>query len=710
MARQLRLPPACASALLLLLLLRGALAACPAAAPGASCVGGVETQCPVGYFCAGGALAPGATPCLTPGNCGVAGLAAEPPCAWNVSTLAGNGTTAFANGLGRAATFNYPRGVALDAGGLVYVADQSSNCIRVATPAGLVSTLAGSRTAAWADGAGIGAGFNNPAGVATFPGSGVLYVADTFNHRIRRLSPAGVVVTLAGSGTAAWADGQGTAASFNKPQGLCVDAAGAVFVADTSNNRIRKISPGGLVSTLAGAGGITFAEGAGTSATFNFPVGVAVGASGVVFVADAYNNRIRVVGPDGFVSTLAGGASAGVADGVGTLASFHGPRYLAQAANGNLFVADLVSHRIRMVTPLGQATTIAGSSTPGPLGDFADGLGTAALFNNPSGVAVSPAGSVYIGDGYNHRIRALTCMPLGFSTQSPSPSATPTAPAAGASGSRAPTVTGSATASSSPTGTPTPSTSPSDLRGASPSDTPTPTPSPSPSPSTQDSPTPSPTPSDLRGAPPSDSPAPAPASPSPSPSPSPSSTPPDPRGSSAPGVSPASSPGASPTASPSPSRSASPSAASAPLSAGAAAGAGAAAASLPAAPLALAIALPLAGAALLACLGIACWQRARQQSAPLGSAGPPAGTLRVAGRAQAKAAALGAAAAPPEGDLAFANPLSSASRREGGQLPLAAEGWTRHCDGEDVWYTNAAGESVWEQPPAAPAAAPARVQ
>jgi hypothetical protein len=208
-----------------------------------------------------------------------------------VTTLAGS-TFGSTDGVATAAQFEFPVALAVDAAGNVYVGDRDNHRIRKITPAGAVSTLAGS-TQGFADGTGTAARFNFPAGVAV-DAAGNVYVADTFNQRIRKITPAGAVSTLAGSGTAGFANGVATAAQFNFPAGVAVDAAGNVYVGDRDNHRIRKITPAGAVSSLAGSTA-GFADGTGTAARFNFPEGVAVDAAGNVFVADAFNQRIRKI-------------------------------------------------------------------------------------------------------------------------------------------------------------------------------------------------------------------------------------------------------------------------------------------------------------------------------------------------------------------------------------------------------------------------------
>ena len=267
-----------------------------------------------------------------------------------ITTLAGSGSPAFADGTGAAASFQYPCGVALTSTGVIVVADQNNHRIRLVTyPEGVVTTLAGSGSPAFADGAGAGASFYFPAGVAVIPSSGNIVVADTFNHRIRLVTPAGVVTTLAGS-SQSFADGTGAGASFNYPQALAVTSSGVIAVADANNHRIRLMTQTGVVTTLAGSGGGTFADGTGTGASFNSPNGVAViPSTGVLVVADKDNHRIRLVTPLGVVTTLAGSGSASFADGTGTGASFSNPRGVAVTSTGDVVVADTFNNRIRLI-------------------------------------------------------------------------------------------------------------------------------------------------------------------------------------------------------------------------------------------------------------------------------------------------------------------------------------------------------------------------
>ena len=266
-----------------------------------------------------------------------------------VNRLAGTGQVGYVDGQAVNARFNNPTGVAVGPDGTVYVADAGNNCIRQLSRDGsLVSTLAGEGTAGTADGTGPAARCRNPTGVAVDV-AGTLYVADQGSNRIRKITPAGVVTTLAGSGSAGFADGQGVAAEFASPTGVAVSADGTVYVADTGNNCIRQISQAGVVTTLAGSGTAGFANGTGTVARFNRPAGIAIDAGGVLYVADNGNNRIRQVTPTGVVTTLAGSGTVGTTDGPGTAARFGGPFGVAVDAAGTVYVTDQNSNSLRAI-------------------------------------------------------------------------------------------------------------------------------------------------------------------------------------------------------------------------------------------------------------------------------------------------------------------------------------------------------------------------
>lgn len=266
-----------------------------------------------------------------------------------------------ADGVGSAAGFIYPIGIATDRDSNVYVADKVNSTIRKITPAGLVTTLAGTAgVSGHADGVGGGASFFNPVAVATDIGGNV-YVADSGNYTIRKVAPDGRVTTLAGSpGTSGYADGIGANASFSSPYGIATDSAGNVYVAEISTQTIRKITPAGVVTTLAGKVGVLGrADGIGGDTSFSFPHGVATDKAGNVYVADYGNDSIRKVTPTGVVTTIAGKAGESAEyDGLGTAARFSGPMAVATDDAGNVFVLE--SDNVRRVAQSGEVTTFAG--------------------------------------------------------------------------------------------------------------------------------------------------------------------------------------------------------------------------------------------------------------------------------------------------------------------------------------------------------------
>ncbi|HET7536339.1 MAG TPA: hypothetical protein VFJ90_07790, partial [Candidatus Didemnitutus sp.] len=319
-----------------------------------------------------------------------------------VTTFAGTmGTAGNADGTGTAATFNRPRGVAVDSGGNVYVADYFSNTIRKITSAGVVTTLAGKAgTAGSADGTGTDATFNTPAAVAA-DSSGNVYVADQVNHTIRKITSGGVVTTLAGSpGAAGSADGTGAAARFFAPSGICADSSGNLYVTDYYNHTVRKVTSAGVVTTIAGTGGVHGSiDGTGVAlypSTFFNPSSLVVDGSGNIYIADTGNQVIRKMSVSGAVTTFAGRVGIpGFIDGTSTTATFYGPSGVTIGMAGNVYVTDSSAHTIRQISPTGAVTTFAGS--PGGIGS-ADGNGSAATFDTPNNIAADSIGNLYVAD------------------------------------------------------------------------------------------------------------------------------------------------------------------------------------------------------------------------------------------------------------------------------------------------------------------------
>ena len=325
-----------------------------------------------------------------------------------VSLYSGSiGAIGYSDGIGKNATFSGPGGMAADAYGNLYVADVGNTIVRRIRQGGAVEPFAGDPgVVGSADGQRTAATFNNPGDIALGP-NGIVYVADTTNHTIRKIDASGVVSTFAGSaGVDGPADGNGSAARFNSPMGIAVDSSGNIYVADQGNHKIRKITPNADVTTIAGSGSSGNADGTGASASFNTPGGIALDGNGNLFVADTDNHTIRKIDLGTFaVTTFAGLAgSPGDNDGSGSAARFHTPTDLGIDGSGNIYVGDSFNATVRKITPAGAVTTYAGTS--GALGS-ADGVGAAAKFASTGTIAVDNLGQVFVGDPVNNNIRKI---------------------------------------------------------------------------------------------------------------------------------------------------------------------------------------------------------------------------------------------------------------------------------------------------------------
>jgi sugar lactone lactonase YvrE len=325
----------------------------------------------------------------------------------NVSTVAGGTGVGSTDGLGSNAKLNYPNGVALDLFGNLIVADTYNHALRKITPSTTVSTIAGvAQNAGSSDGLSTSAKFNTPWNMAA-DSAGNIFVADSSNHTIRKIDSTGLVSTFAGLGLVTGnTDGMGGSARFSTPSGIVIDRKGNIFVADRLNHTIRKILPTGAVSTFAGTSGVPGSANAiGTAASFNNPSSLAVDAAGNLIVADQLNHTIRSIAPDGAVTTIAGLAGiAGWINATGTSARFNNPNGVAVDSNGNIFVSDFNNQSIRKIAPGGAVTTFAGTGTLGST----DGVGAGARFYNPAAIAIDTSDNLYVADQTNSTVRKIT--------------------------------------------------------------------------------------------------------------------------------------------------------------------------------------------------------------------------------------------------------------------------------------------------------------
>ncbi len=363
-----------------------------------------------------------------------------------ITTVAGNGSCAIRDGYGicysgdgglaTSAELWFPADIAFDGAGDLYIADSAGddNRIRKVTN-GIINTVAGVGTSGY-NGDNIQATtaeLSGPRGIVV-DGAGNLCIADSGNNRIRKVTPGGIISTVAGNGTAGYGGdgGPATSAELNNPTSVAMDGAGSLYIADTGNNRIRSVSPGGTITTVAGNGtaGSSGDGGPATKAEFYYPAGVAVDGAGNLYIGDTGNNRVRMVAPGGVITTVAGNGygeggtgSGGVITGSGGFSGDGGPATSAELNNpegvavdgaGNLYIADSTNHRIRKVTPGGIITTVAGDGGCAELG-LGEGncyngdniTATSAYLRYPSNVVVDTVGNLYIADYWNWRVRKM---------------------------------------------------------------------------------------------------------------------------------------------------------------------------------------------------------------------------------------------------------------------------------------------------------------
>ncbi len=351
-----------------------------------------------------------------------------------VRTLTGFNLAGFLNGNLATARFNGPEILAMDAAGDIYASDNFNNAIRRISASGVVSTVAGATSGAFADGSGRTATFSSPEGIAVTPDGNTLYVADLSDHRIRRISFTGgditdpsnwLVATIAGTGAQGGnysTPTAGNVATMNYPTGLALDPGGNIYFAEVQGNRIRRMQflggdtnnaanwtvylIAGDASAVSGASGDV--DGSFSSARFYSPDMIACDSSGRVYVADSANHRVRVVTSDGTVTTLAGGVSGdtpqfGYQDGAGATARFSTPTGVAVDSSGLVYVAESSGNRIRCITQAGNVTTVAGTGASGAT----DGPGNVATFYNPFALLVSPGGTLYVGSTNDNSIRMI---------------------------------------------------------------------------------------------------------------------------------------------------------------------------------------------------------------------------------------------------------------------------------------------------------------
>jgi glucose/arabinose dehydrogenase len=331
-----------------------------------------------------------------------------------ITTMAGNGTEGYSGDGGPAtsAQLNRPRDVEVGEDGSLYIADTNNNRIRKVSVDGAISTIVGTGRSGYSgdEGPAINAQLNRPRDVEVGV-DGSLYIADTDNHCIRKVTPDGVISTLTGIGASGYSGdgGPATSAQLAWPQDVTVGMDGGLYFTDTGNHRIRKVSPDGTISTAVGTGvwGYSGDGGAASRAQLARPRGVSVGADGCLYIGDTENHRIRRVTPDGTITSVAGSGIEGYSGdgGLAASAQLAWPRGVALDVEGNLYIADCGNSVIRKVAPDGTITTVAGTGIEGYIGD--GGSATRAELADPHGIVIAEDGSLYISEPRNHCIRKV---------------------------------------------------------------------------------------------------------------------------------------------------------------------------------------------------------------------------------------------------------------------------------------------------------------
>ncbi|NDC40531.1 MAG: hypothetical protein EBZ77_03125, partial [Chitinophagia bacterium] len=330
-----------------------------------------------------------------------------------INTIAGWFSAGYAgdSGAATAASLNRPYGIVQDAAGNIYFSEEGNNIIRKVDASGTISTFAGTGSYGFSGDGGpaSAATFNYPYGLAR-DAAGNLYIADNVNNKIRKITAGGIISTFAGTGTSGSSGdgGAATAATLNRPKGVATDASGNVYILDQSN-KVRKVNTSGIISTFAGNGTAGFAGdgGAATAARLNGPAGIAFDAAGNAYIADLSNNRIRKVTPAGNISTIAGNSGAGFGGdgGPATAAQLNGPTAVATDRSDNLYIADAGNYRIRVIDRFGNISTQAGTGTSGFSGD--GGVASSAQMTTPYGLTTDTLGTIYFTDYTNHRVRKI---------------------------------------------------------------------------------------------------------------------------------------------------------------------------------------------------------------------------------------------------------------------------------------------------------------